>query len=176
MQIKNRFEVPLAPDAAWALLMDVAQTAACFPGAELTDSIDADHHKGRVSVRLGPVAMVFAGTIEIAGRDDALHSAAIKANWSETKGRGNAVTATRFVLHDADGATRVEVETDIQLAGQVAQYGRGAGMIEALSAQLVAQFAGNLRARIEASPVAMQKEISLAALAGRALVAQFKKT
>ena len=70
MQIKNRFEVPLAPDAAWALLMDVAQTAACFPGAELTESLDADHHRGRVSVRLGPVAMVFAGTIEIAGRDE----------------------------------------------------------------------------------------------------------
>ena len=114
MQIKNRFEVPLAPDAAWALLMDVAQTAACFPGAELTESIDADHHKGRVSVRLGPVAMVFAGTIEIAGRDDALHSAAIKANWSETKGRGNAVTSTRFALGAEAEGTRVTLQTELQ--------------------------------------------------------------
>ena len=169
-------EVPLAQSAAWTLLLDVPQTAACFPGAELTESIDADRHKGRVSVRLGPVAMVFTGTIEIAGRNDAQHSAKVKANWSETKGRGNAVTVTEFSLFEADGATRVEVVTDIQLAGQVAQYGRGAGMIEALSAQLVAQFAGNLRARIEAAPAAMQKEISLAALAGRALVAQFKKS
>ena len=176
MQIKNNFEVPLSTSAAWALLMDVAQTAACFPGAELTESLDADRHKGRVSVRLGPVAMVFAGTIEITGRDDVRHSAAVKANWSETKGRGNAVTVTQFTLHDAGGATRVEVATDIQLAGQVAQYGRGVGMVEALSAQLVAQFAGNLRAHIEASPAATQKEISLAALAGRALVARFKKS
>ena len=45
-----------------------------------------------------------------------------------------------------------------------------------LASRVFAQFAGNLRARIEASPAAMQKEISLAALAGRALVAQFKKT
>ena len=62
MQIKNTFEVPLAQSAAWTLLLDVPQTAACFPGAELTESIDADRHKGRVSVRLGPVAMVFTGT------------------------------------------------------------------------------------------------------------------
>ena len=40
--------------------------------------------------------------------------------------------------------------SDLQLAGQVAQYGRGAGMISAISAQLIATFAENLRARIQA--------------------------
>ena len=63
MQIKNDFEVPLPPPSAWSLLMNVPLTAACFPGAELVDSIDEDHYKGRVTVKLGPVTMVFADNL-----------------------------------------------------------------------------------------------------------------
>ena len=127
MQIKNDFEVPLPPPSAWSLLMNVPLTAACFPGAELVETIDEDHYKGRVTVRLGPVTMVFAGNLQIENREDAQHSAAVKATWTETKGRGNAVTLTRFTMQASGSGTRVNVDSDIQLAGQVAQYGRGAG-------------------------------------------------
>ena len=151
MQIQNQFEIPVPPAAAWALLMDVPRTAACFPGAELTATIDADHHKGRVTVKLGPVTMLFAGDLKIEDRDDAQHRATVKANWTETKGRGNAATVTRFALQEYAGGTRVDVDSDVQLAGQVAQYGRGAGMISAVSAQLITAFADNLRVRIQAS-------------------------
>jgi carbon monoxide dehydrogenase subunit G len=133
--------------------MDVSATAVCFPGVELTEIIDADHYKGRVTVKLGPVTLVFAGDLRIESRDDAHHSATVKASWSETRGRGNAATVTRFALHECAGGTRVDVDSDVQLAGQVAQYGRGAGMISAVSAQLITTFADNLRARIrEAAP------------------------
>jgi hypothetical protein len=46
MQIQNQFEIPMPPAAAWPLLMDVPLTASCFPGAELTATIDADRYKG----------------------------------------------------------------------------------------------------------------------------------
>ena len=47
MQIENRFELPLAPEAAWPLLMDVPRTAAAFPGASdievsLRDAVQVD--------------------------------------------------------------------------------------------------------------------------------------
>jgi carbon monoxide dehydrogenase subunit G len=153
MQIKNEVEVVLPPAAAWTLLMDIPRTAACFPGAELTATLDEDHYKGRVTVKLGPVTMLFAGDLRIENRDNARHSAIVKANWAETKGRGNAVTVTRFALGESAGGTRVDVDSDVQLAGQVAQYGRGAGMISAVSAQLITTFADNLRARIRSAPL-----------------------
>jgi len=43
------------------------------------------------------------------------------------------------------------MQSDLQLAGQVAQYGRGVGMISAISEQLTATFAENLCARIQAA-------------------------
>jgi carbon monoxide dehydrogenase subunit G len=151
MKIDNQFEVSLAPADAWPLLMDVPRTAACFPGASQIESAGADHYKGRVTVKLGPLTMVFAGNLRIEARDEAALSATVKGHWSETRGRGNAITTTRFALHPSGEGTRVSVHSELQLAGQVAQYGRGAGMISAISAQLIADFARNLQARIDAA-------------------------
>ncbi len=95
--------------------------------------------------------MVFSGNLQIESRNDAAHSAAIKAAWAETKWRDNANTMTQFALQEISGGTRVVMDSDLQLAGQVTQYGRGAGMISALSAQLIAMFAENLRGKIQAA-------------------------
>ena len=150
MNIENHFDIPLAPALAWPILMQIPETGACFPGASAIETIDADHYRGRVTVKLGPLAMLFAGNLSIEDRDDAALSATVKANWSETKGRGNAVTATQFSLQPHEGGTRVTLRSELQLAGQVAQYGRGVGMISAISAQLISAFAENIRTRIQA--------------------------
>lgn len=117
----------------------------------MIEAISADQYKGRVTVKLGPLTMVFAGNLHIKDRDDTAHCAAIHANWSEAKGRGNAVTVTRFVLQEHAGGTLVTLQSDMQLAGQVAQYGRGVGMISAISAQLISTFADNLLGKIHAA-------------------------
>jgi carbon monoxide dehydrogenase subunit G len=174
VQIHNRFEVPMPPDEAWPFLMDIASTVPCFPGAELTEKIDEDHYKGRVTVKLGPLTMVFNGRLRIENRDAAQRSASVNASWTEAKGRGNAVTVTRFALREDGGGTAVEVDTDVQLAGQVAQYGRGAGMISDISAQLISKFAENLRASMNAQGGQAHSEISGLALIGRALANRIK--
>lgn len=170
MQIQNHFDIPLPPAAAWPILMNVPDTAACFPGTSDIEEISQDHYKGRVTVKLGPLTMVFAGKLHIENRDDTTHSAAIKAAWNETKGRGNANTVTRFALSEQDGGTRVTLTSDLQLAGQVAQYGRGVGMISAISEQLIATFAENLRARIQRGDAAQTaSEISGLTLMAKSL-------
>ena len=152
MQIQNHFEIPMPPDAAWPLLMNIPATVPCFPGAELLETIDPHNYKGRVTVKLGPLIMVFSGNLRIENRDDAQYSATVKATWNEARGRGNAITVTRFAMRQHGGGTMVDVDSDVQLAGQVAQYGRGAGMISEISAQLVSTFAENLRAHIRPFP------------------------
>jgi carbon monoxide dehydrogenase subunit G len=148
LKVQNTFEVPIPPAEAWSFLMDIPATVPCFPGAELTEKIDDANYKGRVTVKLGPLTMVFNGKVEIRDRDDAARSGTMKASWSEAKGRGNANTVTRFSMQDSAGGTAIVLESDLQLAGQVAQYGRASGMIENISAQLIAKFADNLRARL----------------------------
>jgi carbon monoxide dehydrogenase subunit G len=151
MEFDNSFDVPLPPDQAWKTLMDIERIAPCMPGAELTKKVDDRTFKGKVSVRLGPVALTFQGTATFEEIDDAGHNATVKAQGADAKGRGGANANVGFRLEPSDTGSTVLIHTDLQLSGSVAQYGRGAGMIQDLSSQIIGQFAKNLAAQIEAS-------------------------
>ena len=154
MEFDNAFEVPLPPEQAWPVLMDIRRIAPCMPGAQLTEVIDARNYKGNISVRLGPVALTFAGLVTFEAIDDAAHTARVKAQGTDAKGRGGANAAASFRLEPTAGGSKVLVHTDLALSGAVAQYGRGVGMIQATAAQLMKQFAENLRKQIAATPQA----------------------
>ena len=146
MEFDNAFEVPLPMAEAWTLLMDIERIVPCVPGAELTEIVDENNFKGKVSVRLGPVALTFAGRAEFEDRDDANYSARVKAQGSDSKGRGGANADVTFRLVAAGEATStVEIHTDLQLSGSVAQYGRGVGMIADVASQIIGKFADCLR-------------------------------
>ena len=147
MEFDNAFEVPLPPAVAWPVLMDIERIAPCMPGAQLTEVIDKNTYKGNISVRLGPVALTFAGVVKFEEIDDVNHTARVKAQGTDAKGRGGANAAASFRLEATPNGSKVLVHTDLTLSGAVAQYGRGVGMIQATAAQLMKQFAENLKAQ-----------------------------
>jgi carbon monoxide dehydrogenase subunit G len=141
MEFDNSFEVPLPPREAWKLLLDIERIAPCMPGAELTEVVDQKTYKGRIGVRLGPVALTFAGLVRFDEIDDANHKARVSAQGTDAKGRGGANAVSLFHLEPAGSGSRVLVHTDLMLSGAVAQYGRGVGIVQATAAQLMNQFA-----------------------------------
>jgi carbon monoxide dehydrogenase subunit G len=153
VEFDNSFEIPLSPDQAWPVLMDVARIAPCMPGAELTEIIDAQNYKGKISVRLGPVSLAFAGWIQLEDIDNAHHGARVKAQGSDSKGRGAAQAVAAFKVESKGSGSIVLIKTDLTLSGAVAQYGRGVGMIQATAAQIIGQFADNLRAQLAQAPL-----------------------
>src|ERR1700694_4768199 len=95
MEFDNSFEVPLPVEETWKILMDIRRIAPCMPGAELAEVVDDRTYKGRIGVRLGPVALAFAGTVRFEEIDPAGHKDRVAAQGSDDKGRGgaNAVAA-----------------------------------------------------------------------------------
>jgi carbon monoxide dehydrogenase subunit G len=148
MEFDNAFDVPLPPSQAWSVLMDIPRIAPCMPGAELTEIVDPQNFKGNISVRLGPVALIFAGRVELDDVDMANRSARVKAQGSDAKGRGAANATATFRIEPNGTGSKVLIHTDLMLSGAVAQYGRGVGMIQATAAQIIGQFAGNLRGQL----------------------------
>ncbi len=152
MQIESRFTVPLPPDRAWAVLLDIPRIAPCMPGAKLLSVEEGGKaFLGEVQVRLGPVLLAFKGRAEITTMDEQAQSATVHAEGRDTKGRGGANADVAFSLKSLGAETEVVILTDLNLSGSVAQYGRGAGMINDLANHLIGQFATNLRKEIEAS-------------------------
>jgi carbon monoxide dehydrogenase subunit G len=148
MEFDNSFEVPLPVGDAWKVLMDIRRVAPCMPGAELTDVVDDRTYKGKIGVRLGPVALTFAGTVKFEEIDDVAHKATVAAQGNDAKGRGAANAVAAFHLEPANGGTKVLVHTNLTLSGAVAQYGRGVGIIQMTAAQIITQFANNLKAQL----------------------------
>jgi len=152
MEFDNSFDVPLPAAQAFAVLMDIPRIAPCMPGAELTEIVDPQNYKGKISVRLGPVALAFAGRVEFDQIDAANHTARVKAQGADAKGRGGANAAATFRIEPSAAGSKVLIHTDLALSGAVAQYGRGVGIIQATAAQIIGQFANNLRAQLAAQP------------------------
>jgi carbon monoxide dehydrogenase subunit G len=147
--IRSSFKIDATPADVWKTMIDIERSAPCFPGAELQEKQPDDSYKGAFTVKLGPLTLKFAGKFKIAQQNDAERTVVVSASGTDTKGRGGAEAQINASVVEEGGKTKVDVVSDVNLSGTVAQYGRGAGMIEALSQQLLNQFAKNLTALIE---------------------------
>jgi len=152
MELQNSFTVAADVETAWRVLLDVPRIAPCMPGAELTEAADDRHFKGNAKLRVGPVQLTFAGQAELTEVDAASHTARVSAQGNDTKGRGAARADVTFVLVEDGGHTRVDITTDLNLTGSVAQYGRASGLIDAIAGQIIADFAKNLEAQMASEP------------------------
>lgn len=152
MNLSHSFEIPADQKTAWAVLLDIPRIAPCMPGAELTEVVGERSYKGQARVKVGPIALQFAGEAEIVDVDDTAHRAVIHARGADGKGRGTADAKVRFALSPAGAQkTRVDVETDLNLTGAVAQYGRASGLIDAVAKQIIADFVKNLEGELAKS-------------------------
>ena len=143
MELDNSFTVPVPPDQAWDVLLDVKRIAPCMPGATV-DEVDSDVITGRIKVRVGPVSLTYRGTAKFTERDPEAHMVLMEASGKETRGAGTASATVRASLApDASGSgTQVTMHTTMNVTGRPAQFGRGV-MVE-VGGKLVGQFATNL--------------------------------
>jgi len=151
MKIANTFTVPRPRDKVWNLFQDVPRVATCIPGTQITEDLGEGKFKGRVEVKLGPITTAFEGDAQHAA-DTSSWSGTILGNGRDRGAGSRAKFSTVYRLAEAPGGTEVIVESDISLAGAVAQFGRS-GLLEEVTSRLLAQFAANLETQIaDAAP------------------------
>ena len=139
MKLEHEFTVPTAIDEAWKVLLDVERVAPCMPGATLL-TVDGDEFTGTVKVKVGPIQVTYKGQAKFAERDDSGYRAVIEASGKEARGSGTAAaTVTAQLTPSGDAATTVAVETELNVTGRPAQFGRG--VMEEVAGKLIGQFA-----------------------------------
>jgi hypothetical protein len=158
VKLENSFEVPGPPEQAWALLMDVPRVIPCMPGAELNEIVDETNWKATMLVKLGPISLTFATDVEREEVDETARRVRLRAKARELRGRGTGQATIESSLVAVDGGTRVDIVTDLSLAGAVAQYGRG--IVEDVSSQLVRRFADCLEAQLVAAPAEAEAAVA----------------
>ncbi len=124
MRIENEFTVNAPVQQAWEAMLDLERVAPCLPGAVIEEAA-GEEYQGTMAVSLGPISARYRGTARIEETDEENHRAVFRADGKETRGQGTASATITSTLHEENGATRVYVETDVEVTGRVAQFGRG---------------------------------------------------
>jgi len=149
MQLENSFSVAAPPERVFAYLLDVNKVAGCVPGAELSEVVDPTTFKGKVKIKVGPITVAYNGTARIVDRDENAHSATLEAEGRETTGPGSARAKALMSVVPEGSGSMVKIVTDYNVAGRVAQFGRG--VMEDVSRRLVGEMAACIKANVEAA-------------------------
>ncbi len=145
MKLDNEFTVGVPIERAWAVLTDLELIAPCMPGAQLT-GVNDGVYTGKVKIKVGPVTAEYSGTAQFAEKDEPGYRAVIEARGRDSRGQGNATALISARLRPEGSGTVVNVDTDLTIAGRIAQF--GSGMIKEVSANLLRQFVDCLEQKL----------------------------
>jgi carbon monoxide dehydrogenase subunit G len=145
MELTNEFTVDAPIEHAWSVLTDLERIAPCMPGAQLTE-VEGDEYRGNVKIKVGPITAQYKGVATFVSKDDAAHTAVLKAEGRDTRGQGNASAMITATLTPAGAGTKVVVGTDLTITGKVAQMGRG--VLADVSGKLLDQFVQSLESDV----------------------------
>lgn len=148
LEISKSFVVKASPEAAWSFLTDPARVARCLPGAQITNQVDEKTYAGTITMKVGPVAASYKGTMTFEKLDPVAKTAVIVAAGQDVRGKGGAdMRMTSKLVARAPGETEVQITSQVNVMGILAQFGRG--MIQDVSDQMFDKFVAAARAELE---------------------------
>jgi carbon monoxide dehydrogenase subunit G len=153
MKLNNQFTVPVGVQRAWEVLLDLERVAPCLPGAQLSGG-DGTEFQGQMTIKLGPVTSRYQGTVNIEQADADTRRAVMRARARDVGGAGTAAATISTEMRAVAEGTHVAVETDIQISGPAAQFGRG--VMQDVSSKLIGRFADCLAEEMAADGAAPQ--------------------
>ena len=149
MEVKSdkNFELDTNIDTVWNALTNPEKLVTCVPGAELTETLDENHLKGKVIIKIGPITAKFNGDLEIEKREISSYELAMTGKGSDISGKGGASMVMQIKLKAIDSGTEVCCRMTVSITGRIAQF--GARMIEAVNNKMFEQFISNFTNMME---------------------------
>jgi carbon monoxide dehydrogenase subunit G len=150
MKLRNEFSVDAPVDKTWEMLLDIQRVAQCLPGATIEPDNGDGVYRGQMKVRLGPMTVDYRGTATLAEVDNDERVATLNVKGKEARGTGLASATIKNSVKASDAGTDVVIETDLNITGRPAQFGRG--IMEDVSAKMLEDFAKRLERELQDDP------------------------
>ena len=140
---RHRIALPVAPDALWPALRDVATVVRCIPGASLGGPANADPLDLRMTVAIGPIRAHFEGVAGVTF-DDRQRTGVIEGKGFDPRTRSSSEGRIEFSAEPSGaGGSVLSLSLRYTLKGPLAQFSRGA-VVDAVVEKLLERFAANL--------------------------------
>jgi carbon monoxide dehydrogenase subunit G len=125
MKLENRCLVPAGRDTTWALVMDIPRVATCVPGLGDVTAAGDDRFQAAMKVRIGPISLNLAGTIQVLERDEDKGEASFQVEASDRRVGGSFRTSiTIQLVSQADHQTELVIVSDTNFMGRLGELGQ----------------------------------------------------
>ena len=145
MRFANEISVDAQADELFAFVSDPEQVVKCLPGASV-EGRDGGDWRGAMNMKVGPIKARYRGTLRFLELDPDARRAVMRVRADEASGQGQAEARIVSAIEEGDGAACIRMETDLQIRGKVAQFGRGA--MEQVAGRMLERFAANVEKAI----------------------------
>jgi carbon monoxide dehydrogenase subunit G len=148
MLLTNEFVVAADVDTVWRHLLDMEEVAECVPGAKVEEVVPPNTYRGKIRLKIGPMTVEYRGEATLLEVDEDARRATIQMKARETRGQGSALATVRNSLAAVPEGTRVRAETELEITGPQAQFGKG--VLEDVGGRILEEFTARLERRIAA--------------------------
>jgi carbon monoxide dehydrogenase subunit G len=148
MLLRNTVQIDAPLDVVWTAVLDVPAIVPCIPGAEVRQAAAEGEYAGTVRIKVGPLALSLDGELAITSVDPVARKISLRASGRDRHGLGHVDAAISLTAQPRDGATFLEIGSDVRLGGAVAQVGREA-VVTKVATSMLERFAHCLSTRLQ---------------------------
>jgi uncharacterized protein len=149
VRLSNSFTIALPVPEVYEAFLDVERIATCMPGSRLLGQPEPGTYEGEVKVKVGPLSVAYSGRLAVLEADEERRMLTMRAKGREQHGAGNASAHVVAVLTEHADGTLVQIDTDLDIRGKVAQFGRG--VLGEVTEGIVQRFASNVEQLLASS-------------------------
>ena len=143
MKIEKTLVVHAQRKAVWDLLMDLSRVGRSFPGVDELEPLDDGSYRGTMKVRVGPVSLRIAGTIQILKQDQEAWRASMRLEGGDRRVGGGVRGTLGLSLNEVSAnETEVAISSDVTFMGKLGELGQT--VIRRKADSVIRDFASNL--------------------------------
>jgi carbon monoxide dehydrogenase subunit G len=149
MTFEDRFTVKAPIEAVWAFLRDPHQVAPCIPGTEKIEVVDDRHYHVVAGARVSFLSLSFAMDVAVTEVEEPRRLVSI-AEGSDARLKERVRLSSELTLEPVGPAeTAMSYRIELNVFGKLASI--GFTVIKGKAKQMAAEFASNIRRRLEAA-------------------------
>lgn len=150
MEFQYRYTVQATPDELWGFVSDIPTVGMCIPGASEVVA-DADgSYRGKVRVRVGPVALTLNGKLTVDETDPEARRIVLTGEGADGRVPGSVrVRITMSVEPKDPEHTDLVVDSEANILGKLGEFGQG--IIRRKADDIMKNFGQNLIGKVRPS-------------------------
>ena len=158
MKLQGEYIFDGPREEVWEIVRDPEVLATALPGTQSLELVGENEYAGKMHVRIGPVAGVFAGKIMVSDEVPP-ESCTLEVEGRGAPGFANGIGYVSL-FEQEDGRTLLKYEGDMQVGGRLASVGQR--LIDTASKSMIAQgleaLNSSLKARLQAEEEGVEVE------------------